>query len=72
MYDDRDHGALVQVMTRSGGVVSLPYDLRVPFARFLARAQVTNIKRYSISPVFREAIQSWGHLSIWWLGTGLI
>ena len=58
MYD-RDHGALVQVMTRSGGVVSLPYDLRVPFARFLARAQVTNLKRYSISPVFRDMVARW-------------
>ena len=54
VYRDRDRGALVQVMTRSGGVVSLPYDLRVHFARFLARAQISNMKRYSISPVFRE------------------
>ena len=46
-------------MTRSGGVVSLPYDLRVPFARFLARAQVTNLKRYSISPVFRDMVVRW-------------
>ena len=45
---------LCEVMTRSGGVVSLPYDLRVPFARSIARAQISHMKRYSISPVYRE------------------
>ncbi len=50
---DRD-SSLVQVMTKGGDVVSLPYDLRVGFARFLARSKILNIKRYSIDKVFRE------------------
>lgn len=48
IYDRID---LVQVMTRGGGVVSLPYDLRIPFARFLARAQIDSMRRYCIAPV---------------------
>ncbi|TRY62517.1 hypothetical protein TCAL_00386 [Tigriopus californicus] len=45
---------LVQVMTRGGNVVSLPYDHRVLFARFLVRSQLSNVKRYCIGSVFRE------------------
>ena len=41
-------------MTRSGHVVYLPFDLRVPFARYIARSKITNLKRFNIAPVFRE------------------
>ena len=41
-------------MTRSGDTVSLPYDLRVPFARYLARTRLTQIKRYCFGKVLRE------------------
>ena len=41
-------------MTRSGNVVYLPFDLRVPFARYVARSKITNLKRFNIAPVFRE------------------
>lgn len=51
---DRPRSNLVEVMTHSGAVVRLPYDLRVSFARFLARSRVTHMKRYSVAPVFRE------------------
>ena len=46
-----DKTSVVQVMSRGGGVVSLPYDLRVSFARFLARSQMSNVRRYCIAPV---------------------
>ncbi|KAG7510467.1 eIF-2-alpha kinase GCN2 [Solea senegalensis] len=40
-------------MDHSGMLVTLPYDLRMPFARFIARNNVTHLKRYSIERVFR-------------------
>lgn len=40
-------------MDHSGMLVTLPYDLRMPFARFVARNNVTLLKRYSIERVFR-------------------
>lgn len=44
----------VAVMTHSGSVVTLPHDLRVPFARYAAWNGITSLKRYSIEKVFRE------------------
>uniref|UniRef100_A0A8C4QBV3 RWD domain-containing protein 3 n=1 Tax=Eptatretus burgeri TaxID=7764 RepID=A0A8C4QBV3_EPTBU len=41
-------------MDFSGLPVMLPYDLRVPFARFVARNNITNLKRYSMERVFRQ------------------
>ncbi|XP_069510004.1 eIF-2-alpha kinase GCN2 [Ambystoma mexicanum] len=40
-------------MDHSGMLVTLPYDLRTPFARFVARNNVSNLKRYCIERVFR-------------------
>ncbi|MBN3305085.1 E2AK4 kinase, partial [Amia calva] len=40
-------------MDHSGMLVTLPYDLRLTFARFVARNNITNLKRYSIERVFR-------------------
>lgn len=40
-------------MDHSGMLVMLPYNLRIPFARFVARNNVTNLKRYCIERVFR-------------------
>ncbi|XP_061898001.1 eIF-2-alpha kinase GCN2 isoform X1 [Entelurus aequoreus] len=40
-------------MDHSGMLVTLPYDLRMAFARFVARNNVTLLKRYSIERVFR-------------------
>jgi len=52
VYKNTDN--IVQVMTRSGDVVSLPYDLRVPFARYLARLRTSQLKRYCFGKVLRE------------------
>jgi translation initiation factor 2-alpha kinase 4 len=41
----------VEVMTRGGRVVRLPFDPRVAFARFVARAKITDMRRYTIGPV---------------------
>ncbi|KAM9294477.1 eIF-2-alpha kinase GCN2 [Gastrophryne carolinensis] len=40
-------------MDHSGMLVTLPYNLRIPFARFVARNNITNLKRYCIERVFR-------------------
>ncbi|KAL0969170.1 hypothetical protein UPYG_G00223410 [Umbra pygmaea] len=40
-------------MDHSGMLVTLPFDLRMAFARFVARNNVTYIKRWSIERVFR-------------------
>ncbi|XP_071832965.1 eIF-2-alpha kinase GCN2-like isoform X2 [Apostichopus japonicus] len=41
-------------MDSSGSLVVLPFDLRVPFARNVARNSITRLKRYSIERVYRE------------------
>ncbi len=41
-------------MSRNGDVVSLPHDLRIPFARYLARLKLNNFKRYSFGKVVKE------------------
>ena len=46
---------LGKTMSRSGSVVSLPFYLRVPFARYVARTHIQSIWRHCIAPVFREA-----------------
>ncbi|XP_030299750.1 eIF-2-alpha kinase GCN2 [Sparus aurata] len=40
-------------MDHSGMLVTLPYDLRMAFARFVGRNNITHLKRYSIERVFR-------------------
>ncbi|KAM9842321.1 eIF-2-alpha kinase GCN2 isoform 2-T2 [Aulostomus maculatus] len=40
-------------MDHSGMLVTLPYDLRMAFARYVARNNLTHLKRYSIERVFR-------------------
>ena len=39
---------------QGGEACSLRYDLTVPFARWLAMTNTTQIKRYSIGPVYRR------------------
>lgn len=49
-----DAGA-VSLMTRSGSLVNIPYDVRLAFARYLAHnPYVAHMKRYSVDKVFRE------------------
>uniref|UniRef100_A0A7N9B0T2 non-specific serine/threonine protein kinase n=1 Tax=Mastacembelus armatus TaxID=205130 RepID=A0A7N9B0T2_9TELE len=48
-----DGSELACFMDQSGMLVTLPYDLRMAFARFVARNNVTHLKRYSIERVFR-------------------
>ena len=44
----------VTVMTRGGDTVTLPFDLRVAYARQVARLGIENQRRYSVNKVLRE------------------
>ncbi|PWA02729.1 hypothetical protein BB558_001109 [Smittium angustum] len=37
-----------------GNQVLLPYDLTIPFARYVARSKITEIKRYCFDRIYRE------------------
>ncbi|XP_078593658.1 eIF-2-alpha kinase GCN2-like isoform X1 [Branchiostoma floridae x Branchiostoma japonicum] len=51
LYEQSDMCA--NMMDPGGCLLGLPFDLRVPFARFLARNNVTSLKRYSLGRVYR-------------------
>ncbi|KAK5647909.1 hypothetical protein RI129_002801 [Pyrocoelia pectoralis] len=51
-YDGIDSCA--KLMTHSGSITSLPHDLRVSFARFVAWNNITFLRRYAIERVYRE------------------
>lgn len=53
-YLDSDVDSVVRLMTRWGGVVSMPHDLRVNFARYIAWNNISCLKRYAIQRVYRE------------------
>ncbi|XP_031807936.1 eIF-2-alpha kinase GCN2 isoform X2 [Sarcophilus harrisii] len=48
-----EHNEAALFMDHSGMLVMLPYDLRIPFARYVARNNISNLKRYCIERVFR-------------------
>ncbi|XP_027278017.1 eIF-2-alpha kinase GCN2 isoform X4 [Cricetulus griseus] len=48
-----EHNEAAVFMDHSGMLVMLPFDLRVPFARYVARNNILNLKRYCIERVFR-------------------
>lgn len=46
---------VVSLMTRSGSLINMPFDLRLAFARYLAQnPSVTHMKRYTVEKTFRE------------------
>lgn len=44
----------VKLMTRIGNIVSIPHNLRAPFARYIVWNNILHIRRYAIERVFRE------------------
>ena len=44
----------VKLMTHSGSIVNLPYDLRISFARYLACKPFTRLRRYAVEKVYKE------------------
>nr|XP_035966585.1 eIF-2-alpha kinase GCN2 isoform X8 [Halichoerus grypus] len=48
-----EHNEAALFMDHSGMLVMLPFDLRIPFARYVARNNILNLKRYCIERVFR-------------------
>ncbi|KAG8183651.1 hypothetical protein JTE90_005637 [Oedothorax gibbosus] len=49
-----DNEYSVQIMEHGGGIVMLPHNLRVPFARYVAQRDITHLKRYTLEKVFRQ------------------
>lgn len=54
LMDNQSAHNSVKLMTHSGCVVVLPYDLRSPFATWAAINGITPMRRYSIERVYRE------------------
>lgn len=52
VYSEVD--SVVRLMTRWGGIVNVPHDLRVNFARYVAWNNILCLKRYAIQRVYRE------------------
>ncbi|KAJ8309409.1 hypothetical protein KUTeg_014283 [Tegillarca granosa] len=52
--DSNDHH--IYFMDQFGRPVGIPFDLRVPFARFVARNNIAHLKRYCIGRVYRERV----------------
>ncbi|GET03001.1 serine/threonine-protein kinase [Rhizophagus clarus] len=46
----------VYLIDADGGLVQLPYDLTVPFARYISRNNIMDLKRYTFDRVYRENI----------------
>ncbi|WFD33028.1 non-specific serine/threonine protein kinase [Malassezia sp. CBS 17886] len=51
---------LVRLLDKTGGVVLLPFDLTVPFARICARSGHPRLKRFDIADVYRENLLAGG------------
>ncbi|XP_070558564.1 histidine--tRNA ligase, cytoplasmic-like [Ptychodera flava] len=49
-----DSKLIYDLADQGGELLSLRYDLTVPFARYLAMKKITNIKRYHIAKVYRR------------------
>jgi eukaryotic translation initiation factor 2-alpha kinase 4 len=53
-YAKTDPESITKLMTHSGMIAALPYDLRTTFLRYVATNGVNFLRRYSIGRVYRE------------------
>ncbi|KFD55617.1 hypothetical protein M513_03365, partial [Trichuris suis] len=53
-YGEEGSKLIYDLEDQGGELLSLRYDLTVPFARYLAMNKITNIKRYQIAKVYRR------------------
>uniref|UniRef100_A0A915IZQ0 Aminoacyl-transfer RNA synthetases class-II family profile domain-containing protein n=1 Tax=Romanomermis culicivorax TaxID=13658 RepID=A0A915IZQ0_ROMCU len=53
-YGEEGGKLIYDLMDQGGELLSLRYDLTVPFARYLAMYGITNFKRYHIGKVYRR------------------
>lgn len=49
-----DSKLIYDLADQGGEILSLRYDLTVPFARYLAMNKISNIKRYHMAKVYRR------------------
>lgn len=45
---------VVMLMDKNSSIVTLPYDLRLPFARTIARTNINYISRFAMEKIFRQ------------------
>ncbi len=48
------HNNMATLLDDSGILLTLPYDLTLPFARFIAKNKITNLRRFNFSRVYRK------------------
>lgn len=53
-YGEEGDKLIYDLLDQGGELLSLRYDLTVPFARYLAMNKISNIKRYHIGKVYRR------------------
>jgi len=54
--DIHDYKNAVYLMDSGGGIVELPFDLTVPFARYISRNNLPFLKKYTFDRVYRQNI----------------
>lgn len=53
-YSRQQIDDVVMLMDKNSSILTLPYDLRLPFARNIARANINYMSRFSIEKIFRQ------------------
>lgn len=53
-YNRQQLEDVVMVMDKNSSILTLPYDLRLPFARSIARTNINHMNRFAIERIFRQ------------------
>lgn len=53
-YNKQQLEDVVMLMDKNSSIVTLPYDLRLPFARTIARTNINYMNRFAIERIFRQ------------------
>lgn len=53
-YDKQQLEDVVMLMDKNSSILTLPYDLRLPFARTIARTNINYFNRFAIERIFRQ------------------
>lgn len=53
-YSKNQIDDVVMLMDKNSSILTLPYDLRLPFARYIARSNISYMSRFAIGKIFRQ------------------
>ena len=53
-YNKQQVEDVVMLMDKNSSILTLPYDLRLPFARHISRANINYMKRFAIERIYRQ------------------